>query len=322
MPTYRQYLNDSPGMALQDVWNYQPHSKGLLWGTEDCIDQDVRWLQKQGDPERLGYPTQKPRGLLRRIIESSTEEGDVVLDPFCGCGTTVHTAQMLRRQWIGIDITIHAIALIEDVLRQSFGADVNFVTRGVPTSIEEAQALSDRNKFQFQAWAVYRLGGAPEVEAKKGADQGVDGRLYFRLKDKDPFQQIVISVKGGKLKATDVRDLRGTMTREKADIGVLACLHEPSRQMRAEAASAGVIETPWGKFPRLQLVTVAQMLAGGRLDLPPVTGSNVTLKAAPKVLPIEPAKIELDLSTLPAMVAEEREEPYPKATKSRKRPNA
>jgi len=249
MPTYRQYLDSSPGMTLQDIWAYQPHTKGVLWRTDDCIDQDVRWLLKQGDPERLGYPTQKPVGLLRRIVESSSDPGDVVLDPFCGCGTTVHAAQLLKRRWIGIDITIHAISLIEDRLRAAFGPAVRFVTRGVPTSIEEAEALANRNKFQFQSWAVYRLGGAPEDEARKGADRGVDGRLYFRLKDRDPFRQIIISVKGGKLKATDVRDLRGTAERERADMGVLVSLQEPTRQMRAEAATAGFLDSAWESIP-------------------------------------------------------------------------
>jgi site-specific DNA-methyltransferase (adenine-specific) len=279
MPTYRQYLEASPGMPLQDIWAYQPHTKAVLWGTDECIDQDVRWLLKQGDPERLGYPTQKPVGLMRRVIQSSTDAGDLVLDPFCGCGTTVHAAQLLDRRWIGIDITIHAVALIEKRLRETFEAAAKFDTYGVPSTIEEAVALAERDKFQFQGWAVYRLGAGP-TDVKKGADKGIDGRLYFQLKDGGDFKQIIVSVKGGQLHATDVRDLRGVVAREGAEIGVLVSLHEPTRPMRGEAATAGTFESPWGKHPRIQLLTIEQLLSGKGIDYPRTAGVNVTLKAA------------------------------------------
>lgn len=310
MPTYRQYLDTSPGMMLQDIWAYEPHTKGTLWGTEDCIDQDVRWINKQGDPERLGYPTQKPVGLLRRVIASSTDPGDVVLDPFCGCGTTVHAAQELGRRWIGMDITIHAIALIEDRLKKSFGGAADFVTRGVPTSIDEAVALAARNKYQFQSWAVYRLGGAPEDEAKRGADRGIDGRLYFKVKDGEPHREIIISVKGGKISPEYVRELRGTVEREKADIGILLSLEKPTRAMRVEAASAGVLESHWGRHPRIQLITVEDLLSGGRPNLPPVTGSNVTLKSARRSAASRTsakATLEMDLTDLPSEHAQTAE---------------
>jgi DNA modification methylase len=257
----KEYLDESEGAPAQDIW------------------PDIVLGPTAG--ERLGYQTQKPRALLERIISASSNEGDLVLDPFCGCGTTVFAAERLKRRWVGIDITIHAVALIEKALREAFKNEVHFETRGVPTTMEEAVALADRDKFQFQWWAAYRLGA--RGEEKKGADKGIDGRIIFRLEDPADFRQIVISVKGGTLKATDVRDLRGVMEREKAEIGVLVSMDAPTRQMRAEAASAGVFKTPWGDHPRMQLITVEELLAGRGIDYPHTAGTNVTLKAAARV---------------------------------------
>lgn len=258
-PRLKQYLEDSEGIPLQDVWT------------------DVYALNSQAS-ERLGYPTQKPVALLKRILAASSNPGDTILDPFCGCGTTVHAAEELGRTWIGIDVTVHAISLVEKRLRDAFPS-VQFVTRGLPTTIDEAAALAERDKFQFQWWVTYALGA--RGEEKKGADKGIDGRLFFRLSDKDEFQTAIISVKGGKLKATDVRDLRGVLDRESAAIAVLVSLDEPTRPMRAEAASAGQFDGgPWGMFPRLQLLTVKEMLEGKRIAMPQTAGVNVTLKAA------------------------------------------
>ncbi len=267
----KEYLHESEGAPAQDIW------------------PDIVLGPTAG--ERLGYQTQKPRALLERIISASSNQGDVVLDPFCGCGTTVFAAKQLKRRWIGIDITIHAVALIEKSLRETFTNSVVFETRGVPTTMEEAVALAERDKFQFQLWAAYRLGA--RGEEKKGADRGIDGRILFRVDDSADFREIIISVKGGTLKATDVRDLRGVMEREKADIGVLVSLDTPSRQMRAEAASAGIFKSPWGSHPRLQLVTVEEMLAGQGIDYPRTTGANVTLKTAPRLASKESEKLHL-----------------------------
>jgi hypothetical protein len=147
MPTYHQYLDDSPGMRIQDIWSYQPHTQGVLYGTDAGIDEDVRWLVRQGDTERLGYPTQKPLGLLERVIRSSTDEGDLVLDPFCGCGTTVTAAQTLKRRWVGIDITYLAIALIKS--RLSLVPAENYSVSGEPTTEEDAEHLAADDPYQF-----------------------------------------------------------------------------------------------------------------------------------------------------------------------------
>ncbi len=180
MPTYAQYLDRSPGMPLQDLWTYQPHTRGVLHDSEEGIDEDVRWLSAQGDPERLGYETQKPVGLLRRIIESSCPVGGAVLDPFCGCGTTIDAAQRLGRIWFGIDITYLAVGLIqwrlEDV--HDLKAKRDYRMEGEPQNETEARALAEYDRYQFQWWAVIKLGGRLD-DRKKGADRGIDGRLVF-----------------------------------------------------------------------------------------------------------------------------------------------
>jgi site-specific DNA-methyltransferase (adenine-specific) len=181
LPTYRQYLHLSPGMPLQDLWTYQPHTRGVLYNSKEAIDEDVRWLVAQGDLERMGYATQKPIGLLTRIINSSTKRGDVVLDPFCGCGTAVVTAEKLKRQWIGIDITHLAVALIKYRLSDSFGLKEkrDYEVIGEPTTAAEAQALALQDRDEFQKFAVGLVPRAFPFQAKKGADTGIDGILRF-----------------------------------------------------------------------------------------------------------------------------------------------
>jgi hypothetical protein len=239
------------------------------------------------DAERLHYPTQKPEALLERIIQASSNEGDTVLDPFCGCGTAVAVAQRLKRPWIGIDITHLAVNLIRRRLRDSYGAGIlkTFKVIGEPVSMEDAQELADaEDKYQFQWWALGLVGARP-AEGKKGADKGIDGRIYFHDDPKGATKQIVISVKAGKLQAAYVRDIRGVMEREKAEISVLVSMGEPTQQMRTEAATAGFYESPYGKrYPRLQLLTVAELLAGKDIDYPPSSHKqDVTFKQAPKV---------------------------------------
>jgi DNA modification methylase len=251
---------------------------GDVWTDIDSINSQAA--------ERLGYPTQKPEALLERIIRASSDEGAVVLDPFCGCGTTVATAQRLGRTWIGIDITHLAITLIRHRLFTAYGGKAEYEVIGEPVSLPDAEALASEDKYQFQWWALGLVGARP-AEQKKGADKGIDGRLYFHDEPDGKTKQIVLSVKGGALKAQDVRDLRGVIEREKAKIGVLLTLQEPTKAMRTEAASAGfykqpVVDQGGQQYPRLQIITVGELLAGQRIRYPSVGYLNVTYKRAPK----------------------------------------
>jgi len=248
---------------------------GDVWTDIDRINQSAK--------ERLGYPTQKPEELLERILQASSKEGHVVLDPFCGCGTTIAAAQNLERNWIGIDITHLAVALIKHRLQSTFGSEAQFEVVGEPVSLPDAKELAAEDPFQFQWWALGLVGARP-VEQKKGADKGIDGRLYFHEKPTGgDTKQIVLSVKAGKLQAQHVRDLRGVIEREKAAIGVLISMAKPTKAMRAEAASAGFYESEFakGKYPRMQLLTVEELLGGKRIECPP-HHTNVSLKSAPK----------------------------------------
>ena len=236
--------------------------------------------------ERLGYPTQKPEALLERIIKASSNEGDVVLDPFCGCGTTVAAAQKLNRKWIGIDITHLAVALMKHRLKDMFGEKVKYEVMGEPVSLPDAETLAANDPYQFQWWALGLVGARP-VEQKKGADKGIDGRLYFHDESdssKAKTKQIILSVKAGHVTLSHVRDLRGVVEREKAAIGILISMEKPTKPMRAEAASAGFYKSPWQKepYPRLQILTIEELLNGKRIDCPPLGQVNVTFKKAPK----------------------------------------
>jgi DNA modification methylase len=268
MPRFKRYLDEMPGTPLTSVWT------------------DIPPINSQAQ-ERLGYPTQKPEALLERIIKASSNEGDVVLDPFCGCGTTVAAAQKLNRVWIGIDITHLAISLIKTRLRDSYGRKVETTYKviGEPIDLGGAEQLAADDKYQFQWWALGLPGvGARPVDKKKGADKGIDGRLYFHDEPvSGKTKQIILSVKGGGTSVKDVRDLRGVIDREKAEQGVLITLHEPTKPMNAEAADAGFYESPgWKrKYPRLQIITIEELLDGKSIARPPA--ANVTFKQAPKV---------------------------------------
>ena len=254
------YFDESPGVAISDNWI------------------DIKPIFATGE-ERLGYPTQKPEALLERIISASSNPGDIVLDPFCGCGTTIAACEALGRRWIGIDLTHLAINLIKHRLIGAHGPDVQFQVIGEPTTLDEASELARSDKYQFQLWALGLVGARPN-EIKKGADGGIDGRLYF-----DPTgtgnrdSQIILSVKGGEnLHLAEVRDLRGVVEREHAEIGVLISFAEPTKKMRVEAADAGLYRPKWGgEYPRLQLLTVAELLKGARIDYPRSPGINRTL---------------------------------------------
>lgn len=263
-PRYKRYLDEMSGTVVTTVWD------------------DVPFVNSQAQ-ERLGYPTQKPEALLERIIRASSNEGDVVLDPFCGCGTAVAVAHQLKRQWIGIDITHLAINLIRHRLRDAFGDAVlkAFKVVGEPVSVPDAAALAASDPYQFQWWALGLVGARP-AEQKKGADRGVDGRLYFH--DDRQTRQIIFSVKAGSVTAAHVRDLRGVVDREKASIGALISFEEPTKAMRAEAAGGGFYESvSWAKkYPRLQLLTVAELLEGKGVAYPPSRQVNRTFKKAPR----------------------------------------
>jgi DNA modification methylase len=263
--SYKQYLNESSGeVQIDDIWT------------------DINALNPVAR-ERLGYPTQKPEALLERIVDSSSNEGDVVLDPFCGCGTAVVAAQRLKRRWVGVDVTHLAIALIKSRLRDVFGESISksYEVVGEPTTYEDAIQLASEDPYQFQWWSLGLVGARP-VEQKKGADKGIDGRIYFHdEKAVSKTKQLIFSVKSGHVSVAHVRDLRGVVERESAQLGALIMLEEPTKPMRVEAASAGFYVSPWGtKHPKLQLFTVADLLAGARVDYP--SGGDVTFKRAPR----------------------------------------
>jgi hypothetical protein len=298
------YLDESLGVPVSDVW------------------ADIKPIHATA-AERLGYPTQKPLALLERIIQASSNPGDLVLDPFCGCGTTIDAAEKLGRQWIGIDVTQLAISLIKNRLQDTYGSRLKFVSGssrresapsslpegdqsgltsaatekgvslvriiGEPTTPNEAATLAEEDKYQFQWWALGLVGARP-VEQKKGADHGIDGKILFRDDPKAARpEQIVIQVKGGKTGVKDVRDLRGVLDREKAAIGVLISLQPATGPMETEAASAGFYEhkTNQQKFPRLQLRTVKDLMEGTGLERPSSAASvDDTFKKAP------PAKVK------------------------------
>jgi site-specific DNA-methyltransferase (adenine-specific) len=261
VPRLKLYLDESRGTPISDLW------------------EDVPPINSQA-AERLGYPTQKPEALLERIIRASSTEGDTVLDPFCGCGTTVAAAQKLNRRWVGIDITHLAISLIKSRLQDAYGAAARYRVIGEPTTMEDAEVLAESDPYQFQWWALGLVGARP-VEQKKGADKGIDGRLYFH-DGSDKTRQIILSVKAGGVTRDQVHSLGGVIQREKAEMGVLISFERPTKPMREEAASAGFYDSPWGKHPRIQLLTVGELLDGKRIDYPQTAGVNRTYKQAPK----------------------------------------
>jgi site-specific DNA-methyltransferase (adenine-specific) len=279
-PKYKQYVG--PGIPYQDVWAYQPYTQGCLYGTEAGIDEDVKWLQH--DQERLGYPTQKPEGLLARIIESSCPSDGVVLDPFCGCGTSIAAAQQLHRAWIGIDITHLAITLIRHRLSDAHGESIRetYSVTGEPVSVPDAEELAATDPYQFQWWALGLVGARP-TEQKKGADKGIDGRIFLHEVTGGETQEIVLSVKAGHTGPNHVSELRGVMEREGAIIGVLITMQEPTRAMIREAASGGFYESRWGRHPRLQILQVGELLDGAQIDCPPVRQTSTTYRRAPRV---------------------------------------
>lgn len=246
VPQQKRYADENPGVPIQDIIT------------------DIRPISSHAD-ERLGYPTQKPIALLKRIILASTNKNEVVFDPFCGCGTAIYAAHETERKWIGCDIAILPIVkIIKNELegRYRLVEGKHFEINGIPLSMEGAETLFKRDPFQFQHWLVERIGGFPMQ--KKVADRGIDGRLYFETRD--GLKEMVLSVKGGTIRPTDVRDLRGVLEREEnAEIAGFLSLHEPTKAMRSEAAEAGCYEYEGVKYDRIQFLTVKQILEEKRL---------------------------------------------------------
>ena len=271
-PRQIRYLDEGAGVSIQEIIT------------------DIRPLGAHAK-ERLGYPTQKPEALLERIILASSNEGDLALDPFCGCGTTIAAAHKLGRRWLGIDITHLSIALQKYRLADTFelvsGKDYEVI--GEPTTVEGARALAQDSandgRYQFEWWALSLLrakpvgGKAGSRKGKKGADEGIDGIISFFDEDdkgrKKP-QQVIVQVKSGKVKAGDIRDLKGAVGREKAALGVFITLEKPTAAMTKEALSGGYYKSPrWGKsYRRLQILTIGDLFGGAAVDMPPAYGAH------------------------------------------------
>jgi DNA modification methylase len=248
VPHKKHYLDAGQGVAAQSLWE----------GIEALSASSA---------ERLGYSTQKPLALLERIIQASSNEGDRVLDPFCGCGTAVHAAQKLDRHWTGIDITHLAISLIEKRLRDAFPG-IAFHVHGTPKDIDGARDLAARDKYQFQWWVVSLVNAQPYGGKRRGADGGIDGKVFFKP-DGKRTEVAIVSVKGGdNVNVAMIRDLKGVMERERAPMGLFLTLVPPTTPMRAEAAAAGFYESLWGRHPRLQILTVEELLSGKKPDMP------------------------------------------------------
>jgi DNA modification methylase len=263
MPRLMQFADEMPGIPLQDLWIDIPPESGA---------------------RDLGYPTQKPQALLERIIEASSNKGDIVLDAFCGCGTTIHAAQKLGRQWMGIDVTYLAINLIKRRLKDAFGDADEFEERGQPTDFGSAKELASLDKWQFQQWALSLVDARPRVKGEgKGADRGVDGMVYF-YESINTREKILVQVKGGGVQRHDIATLLGDVNNQKFVAGVLITLEKPSKPMRLEAAEAGRYTSKlWHDrdYPKVQILTIEGLLNG-----------TEQLKAPPQANPFSKAERE------------------------------
>jgi adenine specific DNA methylase Mod len=245
VPQYKKYLDESLGRTITNDWN------------------DIQ--QTLGN-ERLGYPTQKPEALLERIIKASSNEGGVVLDPFCGCGTAVTVAQRLNRKWIGIDITHLAVSLMKFRLKSNF-PDIQFDVVGEPVDLSGAEELASQNRYQFQWWALSLIDAKPYGGKKKGADTGIDGYYYFY--DGGKPKKSIVSVKSGKVSVKDVRDLNSVVDREKASMGFFITLEHPTKPMSKEAVEKGLYNDAFGNgYQKVQILTIEEILNGKKPDTP------------------------------------------------------
>ena len=267
---YIRYLDEMPGTPLQDVW------------------ADLSPINSRAR-ERLGYPTQKPEALLERIISASSNEGDVVLDPFCGCGTAVAVAERLGRRWIGIDITHLAISLMKSRLHDTFGSELSeYDVVGVPQDLESARALAVESehdgRYQFEYWALGLVEARPSNRGRRGADSGIDGFINFFDDDSGRPKRVVVQVKSGGVQRGQIATLKGDMEREGAEIGLFITLNPPTRPMIREAATAGLYTPehfPQYQFPRVQILTIEELLAGARAEYPRFA-PDATFRRAPR----------------------------------------
>ncbi len=269
MDGLKVYLDDTEGKPLQNIWTDVPRIANT-------------------SPERLSYPTQKPEALLERIIASSSNEGDVVLDPFCGCGTTVAVAERLGRRWIGIDITHIAIALLKSRLHDAFGDDLSpYTVIGDPKDVESARALAVESehdgRYQFQWWALGLVEARPVKE--RGPDAGIDGFITFFDDESGRAKRIVVQVKSGQVARADIATLKGDVEREGAEVGLFVTLGEPTEPMRREAAAAGFYEPehfPGQLYPRIQILTIEALLSGEARAEYPRMAPPATFRRAPR----------------------------------------
>lgn len=264
IPQMKRYLDEQRGRPLSDVWT------------------DISPLNSQA-AERLGYPTQKPLALLERIVKLATDEGDVVLDPFCGCGTTVDAAQRLNRNWIGIDITYIAIDLILKRLEHTYGRAIrsDIDVNGIPSDLGSAQALFERSAFDFERWAVSLINAEPNQ--KQVGDRGIDGTARFPLGG-GKLGKVLVSVKGGKMVTPSfARDLRGTVERTRdAHMGILITMGSATRGVQEEMDHGGVFTHPANgqTFPKMQHVSVSELLSG---EMPKMPGTLLPYIQAEKI---------------------------------------
>lgn len=263
-PQLKRYLDEMPGVLLGNVW------------------ADISPINSQAQ-ERLGYPTQKPEALVERIISASSNEGDIVLDPFCGCGTTIAVAERMHRRWIGIDITHLAVALMRTRLHDTFGPDLSdYEVIGDPNDLDSARALAAQNRHQFEYWALSLVEASPQDERKKGADKGIDGNIYFFDDESGKRKRIIVQIKSGHVARNQIGDLRGVMEREQAEMAAFVTLEEPTGPMTKEAAEAGFYEPPGllPQVPKIQIITIEDLLEGRQLHYPRI--SPATFKKAPR----------------------------------------
>lgn len=284
VPQLKRFLDEQEGTPIDDIWD------------------DISPIQAQA-AERLHYPTQKPLALLERIIQASSNPGDIVLDPFSGCGTCIDAAQSLGRQWIGIDVTHLAIAMHKSRLKDRFGFEpkIDYAVIGEPEDLSGAKQLAREDRYQFQWWALSLiqarpLGGDGGRTGKKGSDRGIDGAINF-LEERGAVKRAIVQVKSGHVKSGDIRDLKGTLEREGAQIGVFVTLEEPSRDMVTEAASAGFYHSDlWQKdYPRIQILSVEELLNGDEVKIPPTPKGSEAFKKAEKAEKKGPRQGELGI---------------------------
>jgi len=267
--TERSYMQHKYGFQKDD---FKIDEQGRQY--RDALIRDVWEISaiQSATRERLGYPTQKPEALLERIIKTSSNEGDLVLDPFCGCGTTIVVAERRKRRWIGIDITHLAISLMRHRLQDTFGPELTpYEVIGDPKDLSSARALAEENRYQFEWWALGLVDARPAQDKKKGADRGVDGYINFFDDNSGKAKTVVVQVKSGGVNRSHVATLNSDREREKAPIGILITLEEPTRPMLEEAATAGYYEPehfPGYQYPRIQILTIKQLLDGKQAQYP------------------------------------------------------